>query len=316
MYKSAYVWPNAAFPFRLYYESEKVRIFIIENIQHNYEWFSEYSNKFRANDYFFVILGSHWNKYLLDNALEMFEHLNLNFDNFFVMYNDHRDKKLFFDSGFQGEVINNNCWLDYNKDMNVLPFSEKKYKAIYVGRMTPVKRHYLANSVDDLALVAGNIYGNNKEVTPPPHIYKNDKPLTANEVALKINESHCGLILSEKEGACFASSEYLLCGTPVVSTRSEGGRDYWYDDYNSIICGESESEIKDAVEFFVQNPLDPLKIRANHIGKSNLLRAKFLLKISKIFERHGVEDDPIKFFNDNFFHKMRVSHKPKFDVIF
>ena len=317
MYKSVYVWPNPAFPFRVFYESEKVRIFIIENLQHNYDWIEHYHKYFKPTDYFFVILGSHWSKYLLDNAIDMFDHLGLNLGNFYILYNDERDKQLFSSAGFQGDVINQNCWLDYNKDMCVLPNTEKEYKAIYIGRMIPVKRHYLAKSVDRLALVAGMLYGNNKEVDAPKHIYRNESPLTPKEVAQKINQSSCGLILSEKEGACFASSEYLLCGIPVVSTKSEGGRDFWYDEYNSIVCTDDEYEVARAVEYFYSNPRDPQVIRGNHISKANFLRAKFVLKISEIFEKHGVfEDNGIEYFNANYFHKMRVSHKPNFEEIF
>ena len=74
-YKSVYVWPNPAIPFRLYFDSPECRIFIIENLQHNYEWIKQYHKKFKESDYFFVILGSHWSAYLLNNANDMFEYL-------------------------------------------------------------------------------------------------------------------------------------------------------------------------------------------------------------------------------------------------
>ena len=51
------------------------------------------------------------------------------------------------------------------------------------------------------------------------------------------------------EGANYSSSEYLLCGLPVVSTESSGGRDYWFDDYNSIICKPNEDSVKKCDEF-------------------------------------------------------------------
>ncbi len=316
-YKSVYVWPNPAIPFRLYFDSPECRIFIIENLQHNYEWIKQYHKKFKESDYFFVILGSHWSAYLLNNANDMFEYLGLKKEKFFILYNDDRDRILFEKAGFNGEIINQNCWLDYNKDMKILPNIHKEYDAIYVGRMIEVKRHYLAGKVKNLALIAGNIYGQNKLIEPPPHVYRNQEPLSPSGVAMKINASRCGLILSAKEGACFASSEYLLCGIPVVSTFSEGGRSYWYNSYNSIVCEDDESAIANAVEYFVNNPKDPEIIRNTHITRANKLRVKFVSIISEIFEKHCVSEiDPMKFFTENYYHKMRTSYKPDFERIF
>jgi glycosyltransferase involved in cell wall biosynthesis len=316
-YKSAYVWPNLAFPFRVYFESEKLRIFIIENLQHNFEWIQEYKDRFRSTDYFIVILGSHWSKYLLDNALDMFEYLSLDKSNFYILFNDERDKELFAKSGFAGDVINQNAWLDYNLSMKIIHGEEKFYDAIYVGRLIAVKRHYLASKVNNMALISGRLYGNNVETEAPPFIYRNEDPLSPDDVCKKINQSHCGLILSAKEGACFASSEYLLCGVPVVSTRSEGGRSIWYDEYNSIECADDEDEIESAVNFFKMNPRDPQIIRERHIAKANYFRAKFTLKLAELFVTHNVVGiDPYKYFSENFTHKLRKSYKPNFDEIF
>ncbi len=58
----------------------------------------------------------------------------------------------------------------------------------------------------------------------PPTLYLNSW-----EVARKLNACRVGMCLSETEGAMFAAVEYLLCGLPVVSTPSQGGRDVWFD---------------------------------------------------------------------------------------
>ena len=84
-YKSYYVWPNEAFPFRVYLESKNLRIFIIENLQHNFDWLSAYRNRISKRDFFIVILGSHWSQGLLDNALGMFDALNLDKDQFYIL---------------------------------------------------------------------------------------------------------------------------------------------------------------------------------------------------------------------------------------
>lgn len=315
-YKSVYVWPNPAFPFRLYFESDKLRIFIIENLQHNYTWIKQYKRHFKETDRFIVIVGSHWSEYLIKNASDMFDYLSLDRDKFFVLFNDHRDQDLFEKWGFKGQLINQNAWLDYNQVMDVDITSEKKFDAIYVGRLIAVKRHELAVNVKNLALVSGPLHGNTSQVVIPEHIYRNTEPLPPVEVKRKINESYCGLLLSDKEGACFSSSEYLLCGIPVVSTHSEGGRDVWYSSYNSKVVDADPSSIADAVEYFKNNPRDPFKIRNEHISKSMYFRNKFIAYLGDLFSDMGVKIDSRKYFEENYFHKMRTSYAPVFEDIF
>src|SRR5690606_14249643 len=119
--------------------------------------------------------------------------------------------------------------------------AEKKYDAIYNARPRKFKRHYLARNVGEayrLALILGKHVASLDDVNEselPKHIYKNTDHLPHKRVNELLNQSRVGLILSAVEGACFASSEYLLAGIPVVSTMSKGGRDYWYDEYNSLV---------------------------------------------------------------------------------
>lgn len=316
MYKPSYVWPNPAFPFRVYFESEKLRIFIIENIQHNWNWLSKYHKKFKDSDYFFVYCGWYHSEYFAKESEIIFDELGLKKENFYFMFNQSNEQINFESKGFKGELLNQNCWLDENLVMKPLGL-EKLYDAIYVGRFSAFKRHYLAKNVSNLALVAGNNHGNAIADGIPDHVYLNDKPLTPDEVCKKINQSKCGLILSEQEGACFASSEYLLCGIPVVSTPELGGRSVWYDEYNSIICEPDEESVAKAVQFFIDNPRDPDEIRSRHIAKANYYRAKFVLKFSELLDKHNVVNiDPFDYFREHYIHKLRKSYIPDFTNIF
>lgn len=72
------------------------------------------------------------------------------------------------------------------------------------------------------------------------------KRLTKPQINACYNESRVAGIFSLVEGACFASSQYLLAGLPVISTRSQGGRDIWYNEFNCIICENDEDSIYDA----------------------------------------------------------------------
>ena len=78
----------------------------------------------------------------------------------------------------------------------------------------------------------------------------------------------------------YSSSEYLLCGLPVVSTESQGGRDYWFDDYNSIICEPNENLVKKSVEIMLEKldngEIDREKIRNMQIEKMNLMRENII----------------------------------------
>lgn len=314
-FKPSYIWPNPAFPFRIYYESNKCRIFIIENIQHNWQWLSTWHEKFRKNDFFFVYCGWYHSLKFAEEADEIFSILNLSKENFFFLYNSPLEMANFSSRGFNGDLINHNAWLDENALMRPLNLP-KIYDAIYVARRSLFKRHGLASRVKKLALIAGMNHGN-AVAEVPEYQYLNTQALSPEEVCYKINQSCCGLLLSAEEGACFASSEYLLCGIPVVSTPSKGGRDVWYNDYNAIICEADENSVSVAVDFFVKNPRDPEKIRNMHIAQANKYRQKFIQAIELIFQRFEVtEVDAYSFFGQNFMHKLRKSYKPNFQDIF
>jgi glycosyltransferase involved in cell wall biosynthesis len=315
-YKPSYVWPNPAFPFRVYYNGPECRVFIIENIQHNWEWLSKYHNKIRDNDYFFVYCGWYHSEGFAKEADKIFSELKLKKENFFIMFNSEKEKHNFEPYGFNGDVINHNAWLDENLVMKVLPDVEKVYDAIYIARLSAFKRHELATKVKNLALVAGINHGNPINDRLPQYSYKNETPLTPDLVCEKINQSKCGLLLSAMEGACFSSSEYLLCGIPVVSTVCLGGRDVWYDDYNSIIVEPDEKEISCAVEQLIEIPKDPYKIRNDHISKAQVFRNKFINELGKIFYKNNVLYDARVFFNENYIHKLRKSYRPDFENIF
>lgn len=314
-YKPTYVWPNPAFPFRIYYDGPECRVFIIENIQHNWEWLSAYANKIRSNDYFFVYCGWYHSEHFAREAEAIFDELNLSKNNFFVMFNSPLEKKNFEPFGFRGNVINHNAWLN-EQLMMPLPGIEKKFDAIYVARLSAFKRHRLAKLVPNLALVAGINHGNPIEQDLPRYIYRNERPLIADEVCQRINEARCGLLLSEQEGACFSSSEYLLCGIPVVSTHSFGGRDVWYNDYNSIIVEPDPTAIANAVIELRETAKDPNKIRTEHMSLAKLHRARFVDELHSVFSRFNVDIDAQEYFDDNYMHKMRTSYKPNFEEIF
>jgi glycosyltransferase involved in cell wall biosynthesis len=316
LFKPCYVWPNSEFPFRIYYADEKCRIFIIENLQHNYLWLKKYRNKIKKNDHFLVLVGCHYHEWLVDEAVKMFASLSLSKEYFHILFNDEREKKIFSSFGFSGELVNQNAFLDENLVMRIIDIP-KKYDAIYVARLIELKRHNLCSELGNLALVSGKLHGAIHADYIPKHVYLNERQLSPDEVCIKINEAYCGLILSAFEGASFSSSEYLLCGIPVVSTTSEGGRDVWYNDYNSRIIEPDPEQVKQAVNYFANNPKDPEVIRQQHIEKAKIFRQKFICLIEEILRRCSIDYvDCDKYFNMNFKHKMVQYYAPPLDVIF
>jgi len=313
LFKPSYIWPNPAFHFRLYYESEKCRVFLIENIAHNWNWLKEYRNKFRENDYFFVQLGWFFDEHLVQECNHIFDILGLRKDRFYFMFPDFPAKTMFEYFGFKGNIINHNAFLDEN--LFKIIDSEKKYDAIYTARLSAFKRHNLASKVDNLALVAGDT---NTELVEdlPAHIYKNDKHLAPEEVIKKLSESKVGLLLSAAEGACYSSSEYLLCGLPVVSTKSNGGRDLWYNSYNSIICEDNPESVADAVKKLGSYNRDPQRIRDMHIQLAKQLRQNFIKLHQDALIASGDNTNAEEYFSNNFKHKLLTSETPKFEIIF
>ena len=84
-FKVFYKWPNKSFPVRLYFDHPNLRIFIIENIIHNWDWLSVCNQNINKNDIFLVYLGWDHDENLVKNSSDLFEELNLNKNQFYIM---------------------------------------------------------------------------------------------------------------------------------------------------------------------------------------------------------------------------------------
>lgn len=203
--------------------------------------------------------------------------------------------------GMNSHFVNTGCFIN---DETFAPSKEpleKIYDAAMIARFerahdgTETKRHYLSVKVPRLVLLdpvhSGNDAAAKKHYTSLANCkYYNEERLGQAEVAKILRQSHCGLIFSRIEGVCPASSEYLLCGLPVVSTSSKGGRDVWYDDYNSMIVEPDPDAVAAAVAEFVANPRDPAKIREGYLNKAKVFRDRFRDDVlAPVLKRYGVE---------------------------
>jgi glycosyltransferase involved in cell wall biosynthesis len=103
------------------------------------------------------------------------------------------------------------------------PQSESRFDAVYNARAKSFKRHELSTLVKSKVFLAYDWKKSDVDLDTfhPRELYRNIK---GSEVAAILHKARVSLMLSQEEGACYASLEYLLCGMPVVSTPSTGGR--------------------------------------------------------------------------------------------
>ncbi len=187
--------------------------------------------------------------------------------------------------GVRGAFISQNIYVD--SDVYHPMKLEKEYDAIYVAQMKAFKRHHLAAHVKKLYIATawgGDFPSFCRQVS---HAAFNEKRLDKPELAAMYNRSYCSLALSAVEGAMLASYESLLCGTPVVSTASRGGRDLFFDQTNSIIVEANEDAVCAAVECFKLSPPDPEAIRAGTLAKTDEHRHRFCGYVAELILHHG-----------------------------
>lgn len=203
-------------------------------------------------------------------------------------------------------VVNQNSLLDPRL---YITSSQKNFDAIVNSRPVLFKNLHLSNGVENLAFIKGA--GSEYDHTHREYSFINPVPnLGPRKVSELCAQSHCGLILSYSEGQCWASAEYLLSGIPVVSMKSVGGRDIWYDDYNSIVIdptdktdAELTDEVSSAVSIMKEKNLDPEIIRTNAIKLQQEHLATFKNKLQSIFDKHNEEVDAAELFERQFFQK-------------
>lgn len=217
--------------------------------------------------------------------------------------------------GIYSIICSSNCFVDENI-FKINALEKKRFNAIYDARLSPFKRHELAALVENLALITYRMalsesqdYIENTRKLLKNATWLNDpfspdyRFLSATEVAEYLNQAKVGLVLSEKEGQNYASIQYLLCGLPVVSTISYGGRDVFFDpDYVAIVDDTPEA-VAQGVECMCN-----LKISSKEIRQRSLLKVKnhrsYLIKAcQEIYNDTGCYEDFSEQFQRVFEHK-------------
>jgi hypothetical protein len=117
---------------------------------------------------------------------------------------------------------------------------------------------------------------------------RNNYERVANDDVVKyIQESKIGGIFSTCEGCCYSSGQYLLCGLPVISVHCSGGRQHWYNNYNSVLCENNnksvENAFEEAIEKLNNGYFDPVKIRQMHLDEMDIQRNNLTTAVMNIF---------------------------------
>jgi len=231
--------------------------------------------------------------------------------------------------GLSALFVNHNCWLDDGIFAPSGTKGKRTYSAIINSRPFNWKRIYLADKIEDLAWIKGGDYTDGQKWHWNPwyrsYGYVNLEPLDCNRVNRLLNRSEMGLILSgststgatgeeesdlqgDLEGACYSTGEYLLCGLPVISTISEGGRDVWLNDGNSVICRPDREGVYEAYRAMLDrirsHGVDRKSIRDRFLQQRDSMRSTFIEYTRRILERHGIDIDPHAHFKTIFRHKM------------
>lgn len=286
----SWIYPNHVLITKLA-SSDLGRLFFLENLEHNYVAL----DRFKPGDKLLVLIGAYFDQWNFEYAKKCFVYQNpwLDLKSIYWLANTPEQIKLALDLGFNALEFNQNSFIDEYTFQ--IQDESKIYNLVMNARPENVKRPWLAMKVPHIAAIKGKLFSPNNfwdlgQLHPD---YLNQERITVDEIVTILNQSYVGGIFSEKEGACFASSEYLLCGLPVVSTICGGGREIWYNDYNSLIVEPDEYVIAQAVELLVnkvkEREIDPYQIREYHIALALVQRDRLHRLLNEFIDDLKVE---------------------------
>jgi glycosyltransferase involved in cell wall biosynthesis len=194
--------------------------------------------------------------------------------------------------GYSGVFCSHNALIDENIFKPIK--HSKRWCAVYDAQLHPIKRHDLARHIPNLVLTFPRVprsqmkYARHIKSILSGATFANGavgqkySVLDPVDVVNIINQSQVGLCLSAREGAMYASVQYLLSGIPVVTTASIGGRDEFFDSHNSILVEDNPVSVAKGAQFFATQCRDPEIIRARTIQRIREHRERLFHYIEKI----------------------------------
>lgn len=302
-------------PIRPLYESSGLDIFFLHGISHSgLFWKSKLFVKTKPQILLFTLPWYHGGG-RIKKCLDFIQELAgdcLDGKVFAVLCNAQLELKEALEAGVSESILcNNNCWLDWRL-FKLSKVAKKKYDMVINVRPEGWKRAHLASKVGRLAVIKGKSYRQNDffdlhSLSPD---FINDERISPKMVSEVISSALVGGCFSREEGACYASSEFLLAGLPVVSTESLGGRDVWYTPQNSIVVEDDTPEcVQEAVSVLsarlLAGEVNPLRIRTDHIGLQQHFRDEAYTLIEKLAAIVNVAVDGRQLVESQFSNKMK-----------
>lgn len=266
------------------------------HILFDYEFNRFIENKPGKRDYIFLLCSWFKSQYPLNLVTTYSEY------NIIILANSLEEKK-FYESKVKNDVLfcNHNAFL--NEDVFTINESSKEYNLVIDSAFHGYKNVYLARKIPNVIHIGYYNKDIPESIVPNYGIVLNYlsgkyKRLNKPDINNYYNKSLMGGIFSTTEGACFASSQYLLSGLPVLSTKSVGGRDIWYNDKNSIICEDNEEDILKGYETIKQklknNEFNKYDIRNAHLKQMDEHKTRLCLYIKNKFTNETVNIDELK----------------------
>jgi glycosyltransferase involved in cell wall biosynthesis len=221
--------------------------------------------------------------------------------------------------GLPNYFCHHNTFLDENI-FKPLPEIKKDLDAVYTARLLPFKRHSLARFIPSWELLyyfdpaykdKQLAYLGYLRRTLPGLVLPNHDPETGHyrhlgpyAMAQALNRAKVGLCLSQVEGGNYATTEYLLCGLPVVSTPSQGGRDLFLDPEVSRVVPPDARAVAAATAELAALNLPPRLVRLRTLVKIQEQRQDFIRLIEALYARAGRCQNFGDQFADVFINKM------------
>ena len=200
-------------------------------------------------------------------------------------------------TGFKTFLLNQNMHAD-EQEFTIQNSRSKKYDAVYVAAAAPYKRIHLALDVKSLFVVTYFWPELRNEAGKWDlsllddrfaSVMHNEDRISRKEVGAIINQAFCGLALSRVEGAMWAVQEYLLCGIPVVTTRSLGGRGHYLNRQNSIVVRSKSRAVLKGVAEIKSREYNPELIRSNVLEAMEKNRDQFCTIVAKHVALNDIE---------------------------
>ncbi|MDZ7957755.1 MAG: glycosyltransferase family 1 protein [Aulosira sp. DedQUE10] len=240
---------------------------------------------------------------------------------FIHLCNTLRQTEIFQEYRLNAIFCNHNCLVD-ERIFQPIPTTLKLFNAVYDARMSSYKRHYLAKKNDNIAFIyyydIVNDFDCYQEVMaqfPHAHFFnhslsKTYKSLSPSAVNQCLNICKVGLCLSSVEGAMYASIQYLLSGLPVVSTRSKGGRDIFFDEEYVLIVEDDPDAVKEGVDELIRRNISADIIRHKVLEQIKQHRLVLIALIQSIYDQEGIKKNFSVEWDQLFFNKLYKLQSP------